>query len=181
MRLVLDACVLYPPTLRRLLLAHAEEGGFEPVWSARILDEWARAAERNHGPEGAGEARAAAAKAEARFPAARVEGWEPLEDPAGLPDPADAHVIAAARVAGADAITTLDLRHFPLRVLAAHGLARVAPDEFLRLELRPEGAIRATLDALAAETSAATLRRTLKRGGLPRLAKAWSETGGLEA
>lgn len=176
MRLVLDACVLFPPTLRRLLLAHAGAGGFAPLWSARILGEWARAAERVHGAGAAGEARAAAEAMAARFPEAEVAGWEIHEDPEGLPDPADAHVIAAARAAGADGIVTLDIRHFPLRVLGAHGLARLHPDDFLRLEWRPGGPLDAALDALAAEKGEG-LRAALKKAGLPRLGKAWAGKG----
>lgn len=37
MRLVLDACVLFPGRLRDILLGVAERGGFTPLWSARIL------------------------------------------------------------------------------------------------------------------------------------------------
>lgn len=42
---VLDACVLYPASLRDTLLRCAEAQLFEVVWSARILDE----VERNLG------------------------------------------------------------------------------------------------------------------------------------
>jgi len=44
MKILLDACVLFPTILREILLAAAEETQFEPLWSARILEEWARAA-----------------------------------------------------------------------------------------------------------------------------------------
>jgi hypothetical protein len=45
-RALLDACVLYPDILRRLLLGAADAGLFVPVWSERVLDEWSRAAAR---------------------------------------------------------------------------------------------------------------------------------------
>jgi hypothetical protein len=45
-RALLDACVLYPDILRRLLLGAADAGLFVPVWSERVLDEWNRAAAR---------------------------------------------------------------------------------------------------------------------------------------
>lgn len=43
---VLDACVLMPTILRRLLLRAAAIGLYTPVWSARIGDEWRRNAAR---------------------------------------------------------------------------------------------------------------------------------------
>ena len=51
MRAVLDTCVIYPTVMREMLLGAARMGHFTPVWSARILEEWARAAGKL-GPEG---------------------------------------------------------------------------------------------------------------------------------
>ncbi|TVQ52703.1 MAG: PIN domain-containing protein [Rhodobacteraceae bacterium] len=172
MRLVLDACVLFPERLRRVLLAYAEAGGFAPLWSDRILGEWARAAEARLGPVAAALAREEAAALGRRFPNARVTGWEALEDAAGLPDPADAHVIAAARAAGADGIVTLNARDFPLRALGAAGLARVDPDAFLRAEYAPAGLLAETLAAVAASERTDDFAHWIKKAGLPRLAKA---------
>ena len=175
MRLVLDACVLFPQGMRAILLDYAVAGGFAPLWSERIAEEWARAAEAKQGPEAAAAARAAEARMRAAFPAGRVTGWEALEDAAGLPDAADAHVIAAARAGGADGIVTLNTRDFPLRALGAHGLARLHPDGFLRADWAPGGPLDSVLDAAAAVEAggdAAAFRRWLKKAGLPRLAKA---------
>jgi hypothetical protein len=175
-RLVLDACVLFPTVVRGVLLDYAARGGFAPLWSDRILGEWARAAERRLGPEGAMAARAAAARMADRFPGALVTGWEWLSDPAGLPDPADAHVIAAARAAGADGIVTFNARDFPLRAMGAAALARLHPDAFLAAEFAPGGAVDAALDAAEAAAPEAmrgpAFRGYLKKAGLPRLAKA---------
>jgi hypothetical protein len=173
MRLVLDACVLFPRALRSILLRYAEAGGFAPLWSARIAEEWARAALRAQGPAGEAEARAAAARMRARFPGGEIAGWEALEDAAGLPDPADAHVIAAARAGRADGILTSNARDFPLRAMGAASLARLDPDAFLRAEFAPGGAVAAAVAAtLAEQAGAADARRFLKKAGLPRLAKA---------
>jgi len=43
MKLLLDACVLYPTVLREILIGCARAGLYTPLWSARILEEWARA------------------------------------------------------------------------------------------------------------------------------------------
>ncbi len=169
MRLVLDACVLFPETARAALLAHAGAGGFAPLWSGRILEEWARAAERAAGPEAGAASRARAAVMNADWPEAQVEGWEAHLDAAGLPDVDDAHVLAAAAAGAADGIVTFNIRDFPLRVMAARGLARLHPDDFLRLEWTPGGPLDAALDAL---DLGAAPRARLKRAGLPRLAKA---------
>ena len=43
MRAALDACVLFPTVLREVLTGAAAAGLYQPVWSDRILEEWARA------------------------------------------------------------------------------------------------------------------------------------------
>ena len=43
---VLDANVLFPTVLREILSDVAQAGLFRPLWSARILEEWRRAATR---------------------------------------------------------------------------------------------------------------------------------------
>ena len=137
MRVALDACVLFPTVMREMLLGAAAAGGFAPVWSARILEEWARATRRL--PEGAeavarGEIarmRAAWPEAEVAVPAALVEGLS-------LPDPDDRHVLGAAIVGRAEVLLTLNRVDFPTRTLARHGILLREPDGFL-LELVGEG------------------------------------------
>lgn len=176
MRIVLDACVLFPTVVREVLLDYAAAGGFAPLWSARILGEWERAALRRLGPEGAMAARVEAARMADRFPTGVVAAWEALENPSGLPDPADAHVIAAALAGGADGVLTFNIRDFPLRALGAAGLARFHPDDFLRAEWERGGPVDRALDAAEAAAPPPMrgpgFRTYLKKAGLPRLAKA---------
>lgn len=182
MRLVLDACVLFPEGMRAVLLGYAAAGGFAPLWSDRIIGEWLRAVARQRGPEAAAAAGVAARLMDERFPQARVIGWEALEDASGLPDAADAHVIAAGRAGRADGVLTLNIRDFPLRAMGAAGLARLHPDAFLVAEYHPGGSLDAVLDAVEAEAPptarGAGFRTYLKRAWLPRLAKARAAQAG---
>lgn len=175
-RLFLDACVLYPVATREILLNYARAGGFAPVWSGRVLEEWARAAAAKLGPEDEARARGDAALLRARFPEGEAAGWEAIEAEIRSPDPADAHVIAAARVGGAEAIVTFNIRDFPLKALRPVGLGRLHPDEFLTGALARDGQrLEAALGPLAeaAARRGVSFRAFLKRAALPRLGKAW--------
>ena len=56
MKILIDANVLYPTVMREVVLGVAKTGLFTPQWSARILEEWARAAIKL-GPQGEAQAR----------------------------------------------------------------------------------------------------------------------------
>lgn len=176
MRVVLDACVLFPPVLRAMLLGAAAAGGFEPVWSARILEEWARATRRL--PEGAeAVARGEIARMRAAWPAAEVAVTEALVDGLSLPDPDDRHVLGAAIAGGAPVLLTLNRADFPGRTLARHGITPRDPDGFL-LELLDDGLDLASVAATVRAGGVAGLRGMLRRAGLPRLGKALELRGG---
>ncbi|MCW9044159.1 MAG: PIN domain-containing protein [Pseudopelagicola sp.] len=176
-RLLLDTCVIYPTVMREVLLGVAKTGAFEPLWSERILEEWARAA-RKIGPTGEAQARGEIALVRAAWPRAEVT-WKPsLEARLYLPDAADIHVLAAAIAGSADAIVTLNAKDFPRHTLAEEGLERVDPDTLLRgiWERSPQEvaavaeAVRQEAERLSGE--AWEMRRLLKKARLPRLAKA---------
>jgi predicted nucleic acid-binding protein len=174
-RVLLDANVLAPSVLRETLLGAAAAGGFTPLWSARILEEWARAARRM--PEGAeAVARAAIAALRARWPEAEVAADPSLEARLALPDPHDVHVLAAAMTGRAAILLTCNRRDFPPRTLARHGLLVRDPDGFL-LELHHERGLQAVAEAVRERAEAISgrpqaLRPMLKRAGLPRLGRA---------
>jgi predicted nucleic acid-binding protein len=169
-RVVLDACVLFPPVMREMLAGAAALGGFTPVWSERILEEWARATRRL--PEGAElAARAEISALRARFPEAEVAVPEELVATLSLPDPNDRHVLAAAIAGGAGTLLTLNRADFPTRTLARHGILLREPDGFL-VELLADGLDLAPVAEAARRGRAAGVRAVLKRAGLPRLGKA---------
>jgi predicted nucleic acid-binding protein len=174
-RVALDACVLFPTVLREVLLGAAAAGGFAPLWSARILEEWARATRRL--PEGAeAVARREIAVLRGAWPGAEVPADPDLEARLSLPDPDDRHVLATAIAGGAEVLMTRNRADFPTRTLARHGLVLREPDGFLT-ELADEGvdmgAVAAAVQARAEAASgrAQPLRPLLKRAGLPRLGK----------
>ena len=177
MRVLIDACVLYPTLLRELVLGLAALGGFTPLWSERILEEWRRAAARM-GPRDAEIAGLEIEAMTARFPEAIVAALPATLERVHLPDPDDIHVLAAAIDGQADELLTLNIRDFPTNALAAHGIIRRHPDEFLleALHARPDKMIALVADVLARAQSfgidVSNRRKLLKRAKIPRFAKA---------
>ncbi len=167
-RVALDACVLFPTVLREMLLGTAAAGGFVPLWSARILEEWARATRRL--PEGAeAVARGEIALMRAGWPEAEVAVDPELVARLSLPDPDDRHVLAAAIAGRAEVLLTLNRADFPTRTLARHGLILREPDGFLS-EFAAEGL---DLAAVAAGVQA----RAERASGRPQPLRALHEAG----
>jgi len=177
MRLVLDACVLYPTVMREMLLGAASEGCFEPVWSARLLEEWARAAARLDAAQEV-QARGEIALARAAFPRAERAPSPGLEARLWLPDPSDIHVLATAIQSSADGIVTVNAKDFPKGLLAEEGLTRHDPDHLLLSFWRecPDRidrvAQRILHQARAMSDQGWQMRGLLKKARLPRLGKA---------
>ncbi|WP_417205468.1 RSP_2648 family PIN domain-containing protein [Antarctobacter sp.] len=177
MKVLLDTCVLYPTVMREVLLGAAGQGLYTPLWSARILEEWARAA-RKLGPQGEAQARGEVALTRAAWPKAEVT-WKPsLEGRLWLPDDNDVHVLAAAVSGNADVIITVNAKDFPRNVLAEEGLSRADPDAFLLglWQAQPDRmaqvgeAVRVQAEALSGQLW--TVRDLMKKARLPRLGKA---------
>ncbi|WP_295532900.1 RSP_2648 family PIN domain-containing protein [uncultured Thioclava sp.] len=177
MRAVLDACVLYPTVLREILIGAARAGLYRPLWSARILEEWARAAARRN-PVDEAFARGEIALLRAEFPKAEIVAQPGLESRLHLPDENDIHVLAVAIAGHADAIVTSNRADFPRGTLAGEGLERRDPDGFLwqLLSEYPEQmrALTETVRAQAERLSGTPqpIRALMKRARLPRFGKA---------
>lgn len=173
-RVLIDACVLYPSILRSIVLDCAKAGAFVPLWSDRILEEWRRAAVKNGiGPMA--ETEIALLRADWRKSGVDASAVD-LED-LYLPDADDRHVLAAAIAGQADALLTANTGDFPTRTLASHNILRRHPDEFLlELALGDGGMMSEILTRThaAAQTMKGDVvnrRKMVQRCGLPRLAK----------
>lgn len=177
MKLLLDTCVLYPTVMREVLLGAARVGFFTPLWSARILEEWARAAEKI-GPTGRAQAEAEIALVRSAWPHAEVPVSDGLEARLWLPDVADIHVLASAIRGNAERIVTLNAKDFPRNILAEEGLDRIDPDALLYgfWAKRPSdmhavaSKVLETANAMSAQTW--EMRGLMKKARLPRLGKA---------
>ena len=177
MKALLDACVLYPTVMRQMLLGAAGQGLFTPLWSGRILEEWARAAARL-GPEAEVLARGEIALLRDRWPMAEVTPRAGDMARLYLPDAGDVHVLAAAIAGSADLIVTENRADFPLHVLAEEGLGRESADRFLlglynrapEVLVQVGQTVRREAERLSGESW--PIRRLLKKARLPRLGKA---------
>ncbi|WP_297773963.1 RSP_2648 family PIN domain-containing protein [uncultured Roseovarius sp.] len=180
MKVLLDACVIYPTVMREMILGVAEKGVFVPMWSERIIAEWLHAAARL-GPDAQAQAAGEAALMASKWPEATVIYPPSLEARLWLPDPTDTHVLAAAIAGSTDGILTFNARDFPRNILAEEGVWRADPDGFLHgiWQAQPdlvEEVGRQVLDkARRLSTGTWEMRALLKKARLPRLAKALSQ------
>jgi predicted nucleic acid-binding protein len=125
-KVVLDACVLYPFTVRDVLLEAAAQGFYQVYWSETILDEALRnlISDRRMTEDQAAKLVAVMRRA---FPEAQVTDYEALI-PAMRNDEKDRHVAAAAVKAGAQVIVTSNTRDF---YDLPSGIDVQTPDDFL--------------------------------------------------
>lgn len=177
MRVMLDACVLYPTVMREVLLGCAQAGLFEARWSARILEEWARAAGKL-GPAEEVWARGEIAGLGVAFPDAIVAYDTAQERQFWLPDPADIHVLTAAVVGSCDGILTTNAKDFPKNILGDEALLRWDPDGFVLLLLsEAPDQVRGVAEAVLTEANRLseqvwTMRALMKKARMPRFGKA---------
>ncbi|GGV37038.1 PIN domain-containing protein [Kitasatospora herbaricolor] len=127
---VYDACVLYPNTLRDLLIRVALRGLVRARWTDAILDE----VDRNLLKDLEIPAEKLQRRRRLMNNAIRdclVTGYEPLIDGLKLPDPDDRHVVAAAIRSSAQVIVTENRKDFPQHYLDTFGIERKSADDFI--------------------------------------------------
>lgn len=123
--------MLYPSTLRDLLIRLAQAGLVQAKWTDQILDEAFRNLITNRpdlDPVRLDRTR------ELMNQAVRdclVTGYEPLINAVTLPDPDDRHVLAAAIKARAQVIVTDNLQDFPAHTLSTWDMEANSADAFI--------------------------------------------------
>lgn len=137
---VYDACVLYPPSVRDLLVELARTGLCRAKWTQRIHQEWIDAVMIGRADGQRARFERIAALMNAAVLDGEVTDYEALEATLVLPDSEDRHVLAAAIRAGAQEIVTFNLRDFPESALSPFGIRAVHPDVFVEhlLDLNAE-------------------------------------------
>lgn len=130
---IYDACVLYPSALRNLLIELAMPGMdlFQAKWTDRIESEWVSNLIANRSDLDPSKIHKTAQMMRDAVPDCIVNNYAKLEAGLSLPDPNDAHVLAAAIRSKAQAIITRNLKDFPVDTLAEFDVEVIHPDNFL--------------------------------------------------
>jgi len=126
---LLDACVLFPVTLRDALLRAAEADLFRPLWSADILDELERHLIADARASPASVDRLFRAMRQA-FPDAVVTGYRHLTNQLQN-HPKDRHVLAAAIVGNANVVVTRNVKDFRDEAVVPSKVGVQTPDAVL--------------------------------------------------
>lgn len=128
---LLDACVLYPPSLRDLLMRLAAARIYAPRWTEEIHAEWIRNVLANNSDVTPAQLDRTRRLMDKVTPECLVSGYEARIPALSLPDANDRHVLAAAIEAGAPIIVTYNLSDFPNAVLRTYDVQAIHPDDFL--------------------------------------------------
>lgn len=173
---VYDANVLYPSTLRDVLIHVAQTGLVQAKWTDDILDEVFRNIKANRPDLDHAKLDRTRQLMNAAVRDCMVTGYARLVDTVELPDPSDRHVVAAAIRARAQLIVTFNLKHFPAEELAAWDIEAKHPDDFLvdqfHLDaIRVHQAVQAVADSWSNPPGTSDdVLDSLERSGLPQTA-----------
>ncbi|MEY3920523.1 MAG: hypothetical protein RL634_284 [Bacteroidota bacterium] len=129
-KVVLDACVLYPAPLRDFLLNLAEQQLIKPYWTDEINEEWVRNLLIKRKDLTRDQLTTTVAYMNAAFPDANIVEYN-ADLPITISDKYDEHVVAAAIKARAHFILTLNLKDFPENEMKKLGIRAEHPDQFI--------------------------------------------------
>jgi predicted nucleic acid-binding protein len=128
---VLDACVLYPPSLRDLFMWLAAAIVYQPRWTEEIHAEWMRNVLKDNLEITPAQLERTRRLMDRVNDESLVADYEKHIPALTLPDPNDRHVLAAAIEARAAVIVTFNLSDFPASVLRRYGIRAMHPDKYL--------------------------------------------------
>jgi predicted nucleic acid-binding protein len=141
---VLDACVLFSRLQRDVLLSLAHADLYTARWSQTIEAEWTSAILK-HYPQASLKIPHLIKQMREAIPDCLIVEYELLIAELELPDENDRHVLAAAIRGNADAIVSLNVRDFPVKVLSQFDIEIQTPDQFVlnQILLHPPRALSA--------------------------------------
>lgn len=173
---VYDANVLYPSTLRDVLIRSALGGLVQAKWTEEILDETFRNIQKNRPDLDPRRLERTRQLLRTVVRDSMVTGYEELIPVLTLEqDPNDRHVVAAAMKSGAPVIVTFNVKDFPADELAKWSIEAKHPDDFLVDQFYLDGpavhrAIQAIADAWTNPPGTAQdVLNSLERDGLPQI------------
>ena len=142
---VYDSCVLYSNHLRDVLMQLALTELFRAKWTEQIHDEWTRNLLKNRPDIDPNKLKNLRQVMDLAVPDCLVTGFESIIPSLNLPDPGDQHVLAAAIIAKANIIITVNLKDFPTDTLSNYSIKAQHPDNFIAdlLNLEPRRVIAA--------------------------------------
>lgn len=128
---IYDANVLYPNSLRDLLIRVAQAGLVQAKWTDLILDETFGNLKANRPDLDHTRLDRTRHLMNAAIRDVLITGYEPLIEALDLPDFDDRHVLAAAIKAGAQVIVTENIKDFPEAKLKPWNLEAQHADDFM--------------------------------------------------
>jgi predicted nucleic acid-binding protein len=136
---VYDACVLYPNTLRDLLMELAVKDLYRAKWTDEIHDEWIRNLKQNKSDLPIEKLYRVRDLMNENVRDCLVTDYQWLIEKLNLPDSNDRHVLAAAIQAKAEVIVTSNLKDFPQSELDKYNIEAQHQDTFITnlIDLHP--------------------------------------------
>lgn len=178
---VLDACVLYPASVRDLLLSLADHELYSPKWSAKIQEEWRYNLLKDRPDIPPEVLQRTIDIMNLAFEDAEISDFNEISKGLQLPDPNDIHVLAAAIKGRADVIVTNNLEDFPVDYISQFNIEVIHPDAFILnvIDLDPELALVALNEQVARlknpPRSVDDVLGIFERNGLKKSAKRFRE------
>ena len=144
---IYDACVLYPNTLRDLLMELATRDIFQAKWTDEIHAEWIRNLHQNRPDIPLEKLYRLRDLMNQNVRDCLVTGYEYLIPNLNLPDAQDRHVLAAAIAVSANIIVSSNIKDFPDRELSQYNIIVQHQDAFLAnlIELNSAEVVEAVL------------------------------------